>query len=493
MSVSLNQFLSKYYYNKSFYQFGLICIFLLGFVRLVTLGFPGLVDPSDARYTVIAEYMVRSGDWISIKAFESGKLVPYWSKPPLMFWMMAISQGIFGFSAWAARFPSFLATFGTALLILYFSKKHITESVAVFASTLFLSSALIFAFSGAAMLDPLLTFFVTATIMQFYELLFTGSSKVFLLKIPIHRWNIIGILCALGFLTKGPLALFFPVITVLVWLLFTKQIHILFSSVIVSATLLFFIIVAPWFYLHELANPGFLKYFILEENLSRFSSSSDQLLNGSFHPTPRGISLLYFLVCMLPGLFYVFFIPKEQCKHIWNHQRPLFLVLISWTLLPVLFLAFGKQVLIYYLLPVLPAGMIFVSWLLSTSNKKYLLLNLLFGIIFSLVTVFSANSIENRKSTKILFAELMNKNLIQNHEIFFFSNVPDSAYHYARWALDETDGLIKPQLKVATEQNLPTLKQGIVVCRVRHDEKVRQILNINPTYIYGKWRVFLLG
>ena len=57
-------------------------------IRLFSLGAYPLTDTTEARYGEIVRKMVELGDWITLW-FDYG--VPFWGKPPLAFWLSAIS------------------------------------------------------------------------------------------------------------------------------------------------------------------------------------------------------------------------------------------------------------------------------------------------------------------------------------------------------------------------------------------------------------------
>mgnify|MGYP000442196446 CR=1 FL=1 len=80
---------------------GLLIIIML--VRLLFSIVLPFADTTEARYAEIARIMAGSGDWIT-PWFNDG--IPFWGKPPLSFWLQAISFNIFGFSEFAGRFPS---------------------------------------------------------------------------------------------------------------------------------------------------------------------------------------------------------------------------------------------------------------------------------------------------------------------------------------------------------------------------------------------------
>jgi len=73
---------------------------------------PSLMDDTDAAMAQTARAMLATGDWITPRLNGIALL----EKPPLYYWPMAISFGIFGVHDWAARIPFALAAIGLACL-----------------------------------------------------------------------------------------------------------------------------------------------------------------------------------------------------------------------------------------------------------------------------------------------------------------------------------------------------------------------------------------
>ncbi len=71
-----------------------------------------LLDPDEGLYASIAQEMLSRGDWV----IPHMNGLPYLEKPPLYFWLTALTFRVFGASEWAVRLWSALATLGTVLL-----------------------------------------------------------------------------------------------------------------------------------------------------------------------------------------------------------------------------------------------------------------------------------------------------------------------------------------------------------------------------------------
>ncbi|NTV76298.1 MAG: phospholipid carrier-dependent glycosyltransferase, partial [Holophaga sp.] len=65
-----------------------------------------LWEPDEARYAEIPREMLASADWLTPRLNQ----VLYFEKPPLQYWLSAISMKAFGLHAFAARLPLALAT-----------------------------------------------------------------------------------------------------------------------------------------------------------------------------------------------------------------------------------------------------------------------------------------------------------------------------------------------------------------------------------------------
>lgn len=329
--------------------------------RLFFLSIPVLVDPSDARYAHVAEHMILNGEWLSPMIHNGNHLESYWSKPPLGFWAMATSMSLFGVSEFSARVPAFLATILTGILVCFFNIKMGGSKLGVQSFIMYLTTPFVFVMAGSTLVDPILTLCVTGTIVAFGVVLLDKVQNV---KI----WVLFAYVCmGLGILTKGPVAVVLPASSILMFLCLTrdssilKKIHLFAGIIIVSC------LVTPWFFLMEKTHPGFLRYFLIDENLNRLISSDLKLRNGSGHKTFPGFALLALPMLSFPWILFLFLkdSTKSFIESIKNRfSKSEYKYVACWIIAPMVFLACGKQVLAYYLLPIIPGVMSLVAiWL----------------------------------------------------------------------------------------------------------------------------------
>ena len=78
------------------------------------LGNIGLIDETEPIFAETARQMVKTGDWIT--PYFNGET--RFDKPPLIYWLIAISYHLFGINEWSVRLPSAIS--GTGLMCLGF-------------------------------------------------------------------------------------------------------------------------------------------------------------------------------------------------------------------------------------------------------------------------------------------------------------------------------------------------------------------------------------
>jgi len=257
--------------------------------RLLTMAVIPMMDTTEARYAEIARIMAETNDWIT-PWFDYD--VPFWGKPPLSFWLQALSFQIFGVTEFAARLPSWLVNVATLALIYKLTLTLASQRQALIATLIYATMALSHVMSGAVLTDPFLALGTTLAL----------TSIILSLKQPgsIWRWGFfLGI--SIGLLAKGPLALVLIGGPLGMWLLWRRQWHCLHSLPWVRGTLLTIIATLPWYIAAELKSPGFINYFIIGEHFLRFVDSGWQGdLYGSAHKQAYGTIWLYWIWASLP-------------------------------------------------------------------------------------------------------------------------------------------------------------------------------------------------
>jgi len=345
----------------------LYLVVAIAVLRLLTLGLYPLFDATEARYAEIARKMVELNDWIT-PWYDYG--VPFWGKPPLSFWLSALSIKLLGVSEFAARLPHYLIGLLVLGLICGWLAQRSREE-AVYAVSILAASMLFFVSAGAVMTDMSLTLGCVLMLRGFWQ----GLHATAEIK-SRERW-LLFLGAAVGLLAKGPVALVIAGFPMVVWMLTSSDIKTVFRAFPwLRGVLLTLILVLPWYLLAELRTPGFLNYFIMGEHWHRFVTPGwhgDQY--GHAHHYAHGTIWVFMLLALLPWsvlipLSFLWWEKKAANDYVEapNKKWRWFLLLAGLT--PCLFFTVSANILWTYGLPGLPLlAMLGASYLVADADS----------------------------------------------------------------------------------------------------------------------------
>src|SRR5512138_47003 len=224
------------------------------------LGHFPLIEPDEGRYSEIPREMLERGDFITPLLNH----VKYFEKPPLHYWLNAISFTLFGQNEFAARFAGTLAGLLTVLFTYWLGRQLFERRVGLLAAIILGSSSGFLVQARINITDMTLTFCMTLCLGSFL----LGIRDKGPAKGPYYYLGYAG--AALAVLAKGLIGIVFPGGIIFLFLLFRKRWRQLGEMRLVSGTLLFLLIAAPWFVLVSLRNPEFARFFFIHEHFERF-------------------------------------------------------------------------------------------------------------------------------------------------------------------------------------------------------------------------------
>lgn len=392
--------------------------------RLLALGAFPLLDTSEARYAEIARVMAESGDWIT-PWFEPG--TPFWGKPPLAFWLSALSFKLFGVNEFAARFPHWCLAAGTLWLVAGVARVG-SASAPWRAAFLLGASALFFVSGGAVLTDIPLLFAVTLSFAAAFHTLLADKTH--------WRWLFfVGL--GLGALAKGPLAWVLTLVPLAVWAFASGRIADTWQRLPwMRGLALSLAIAVPWYAAAELKTPGFLDYFLFGEHFRRFVEpgwAGD--LYGAAHVRTHGAIWLDGLLAALPWSLLLPFAFRRRLQRpgapcaVASADRHAALFFLVWGLAPLVFFSFAGNILWTYVLPGLPGLALWLDrrWPIDLSGKRvFLALGVATPLVFA-VFVAIANDPDRTRSEKFLLAGLRGA-----APIYYLDGRPFSARFYSR-------------------------------------------------------------
>jgi 4-amino-4-deoxy-L-arabinose transferase-like glycosyltransferase len=212
-------------------------------VHFAALFSPPLLDDADATHAVAAQYMARSGDWVTLKVDG----IRYLEKPPLPYWLAAADYRLFGFNVFATHLPLSLGVLGLAILAWFWARRAYGDRAAFYAALSILTSVGIFLFTRIFIPEVLLTLLLAFAFYNFLIGLEDEKPSRFYLT-----WAALG----LAMLAKGLVSPVFFVLAAVPYLVITGDWRRWREFRLASGLLLFFAIAAPWHILAGLRNPG---------------------------------------------------------------------------------------------------------------------------------------------------------------------------------------------------------------------------------------------
>jgi len=223
------------------------------------LGAVPLYDLDEGAFTEATREMIASGNYIT--PHKDG--TPRYDKPVLIYWLQAASVKLLGLTEFALRLPSAIAATLWLLALWLFVRQRLdtaTATVAALTMALGLQVAII---GKAAVADAVLNLFIALAFFDSYRWRLQPSRGLLL---RVYLW------LGLGFLTKGPVAVFFPLLVSFLYFASLRDLRGWGRAVFAPLGWLVFVSVAgPWYlaiYIDD--GPGFFRSFFLDHNLGRY-------------------------------------------------------------------------------------------------------------------------------------------------------------------------------------------------------------------------------
>lgn len=301
----------------------------------------------EAKNAGCAMEMHHNGEWV-VPTFN-GELRT--DKPVLHYYFMKAAYSLFGVNAFGARIGSSLMGVLTVLTLFIFTRRIAGERPALFASLILLSSLQMAIQFHLAVPDPYLLFLLTLAWLSFYYG-WSTQRRSFLYLFYIAT--------GLAFLTKGPVAVVFSGLIVLVYLVVQRRLHWLSirNLRLAEGALLFSLFALPWYFLVWRATNGqWTDQFFFKHNVGRFTKTMEG--HGGFP--------LASFVILLGGLIpFSFFLPQALSRLWKEREANPFLVFCAVAMLTVtVFFAFSQTILPTYIEPALPFAAIITGIFLS--------------------------------------------------------------------------------------------------------------------------------
>jgi len=270
---------------------------------------PSLQDDVDAVQAQIARNMLTSGDWVTARLDG----VIYLEKPPLIYWLIAISYKVFGVHDWAARIPIALSAIALCWLTAAFGIWAFGKRAGFYAGVCMATCVGLWLFTRVLIPDVMLTLTIAVAMWALLRVLDNDEPH------PRVWAYLLAASLGTGLLLKSLIGVVFPVAAGIIYLVIThqlfaartwKRLHPFAGILIILA------IAVPWHVLATLRNPpyfaftmrsvpgeyhGFLWFFFINEQLLRFLNLR---YPRDYNTVPRVYFWLFHLAWLFPWSVY---------------------------------------------------------------------------------------------------------------------------------------------------------------------------------------------
>jgi 4-amino-4-deoxy-L-arabinose transferase-like glycosyltransferase len=244
--------------SKNIFRF----VFIAATIVYVAGLFVDVINVDAAQYASISKEMLQTGSYLVVK--HCGQ--DYLDKPPLLFWLSALSFKIFGIHNWSYKLPSFLFTLLGVFATFRLGTVLYDERVGKLAALLLYTCQAFFMFNNDVRTDTILTACVITSIWLLYE--FSENNK----------WSyLIGgsVFVALGMMAKGPIGIVVPVLALGLHFVLKREWKQLFRPAWFLLLLFVLILLLPMCYgLYEQYGWHGVKFFFWTQSFGRITGEN---------------------------------------------------------------------------------------------------------------------------------------------------------------------------------------------------------------------------
>jgi len=350
-----------------------IVVLAWAIVYFSTIFHPPLMDDADTVHAEAAREMALSGDWVTLHINNGFR---YLEKAPLIYWCVAVSFKLFGVHDWSARLPIALGMLAL-LLVVYRLGRRIYGEEAGFYSALVLATGF-GPFIYTRFLIP--EMLVALWLALGFDFFLTTLEQADAGETP-SRWACWGLAAtmALNVLTKGLIGLVFPIGTIVIYLLLTRNLRHLLRLRLLSSFATFLVIAAPWHILAGIRNPaqgqarGFFWFYFVNEHFLRYLNKR---YPADYDTVPLWLFWGLMLVWLMPWTAFIVQALRQVPAKLsafragLNPKQRSTLLFALWPLVILVFFSFSSRQE-YYVMPGLPGlALLLGGWLTRECNSS---------------------------------------------------------------------------------------------------------------------------
>jgi 4-amino-4-deoxy-L-arabinose transferase-like glycosyltransferase len=318
--------------------YGIVAVLVPAFLFLYGLDAFPLRDNNEGLYAEIAREMLATGHYVV--PHLNG--VPYIEKPPLLYWLSALSMALLGPTPAAARLVSASSMLLLCVALFQFCRLHGNPRAGCLASVGLASALPVSLISHVVLFDPLLTALLGASLLCYLHGYLVHRRRAHLLA---------ALLLALATLEKGAVALVLAGGTVGSFLLLMRDRTSWRRALDPPALAIVLLVAGSWHLLAALEQDGFGRFYFVNEHLLRFLG---RRLPDDYHHGPLWFYLPRLPLMLLPWTPFLLLLLRRPGAPV-PAQGAIVKFCQAAILFPFAFFSLSQAKADYYLLVAVPA------------------------------------------------------------------------------------------------------------------------------------------
>lgn len=377
--------------EKLFYR---LLLLLSSLALLFTLPLD-VIDIDSSQYAEISKQMFHSGDFFRL--IDNGRR--YLDKPIFTFWTIASSFTLFGMSNFSFRLPALFLSFLSA-----YSIYRITILIWQNERQGYLASIIYLITPGfyAMVVDPKIDVYLVAYITFTYHFYYLGRKQ------NSNYYFLMYLMMSIGFVTKGPISVVIPALSIGGDILFRRDWKLLLSMKILPGILILSSLPTAWcFLLYRDFNSYGPAFFLWIQSFGRFYKA---MYDVKFDPFYFYKNFLWaFMSGVVPMILYILFRAVRYYRSLgWreiirkiqkNEYTHVDFVIPFWVFLFLFLISFSRYPLPQYIYWVLPGAAIYFGKvaeesLFSSVTKRirpsFMIAGIIYMVAYCLLPIFVA-------------------------------------------------------------------------------------------------------
>jgi 4-amino-4-deoxy-L-arabinose transferase-like glycosyltransferase len=313
----------------------------------------------EARTLLIARDMVREGHWFVPRV--QGKVIL--TKPPLLFWAIALLSRLYRgeVTEFTGILPVALSASAGVIALFFLGEQLFHRRLAFLAALILATTPQYFWVATQFRVDMPLTLCIMLSFWAFYRgYRFPETHK--------NAFLLFFLFLALGTSVKGPLGVIVPLLPIICYLWWTKELYILQTMRPLRGLLLYALLLLPWLLPALLQHEIDYRTLVFQQTVVRYVDSWDTEAPFYFYVPSLLVNLLPWTPFLFVGILLGFHARTAE-------QKKPFMLLLLWFVTNFLFFSLSSGKRDRYILPLYPATALLIAFFWEralTEGKAFL-------------------------------------------------------------------------------------------------------------------------